>query len=485
MRKRFEVQYELGAPPIEKIQIPLRSRDELPPVLRALQHIYTTPELNEKIFNLLEDKIMSGINMKTGRPGMSLWEILVFGSVRLGRDIDYDHLHHIGNYDSLVRRFLGISDFGENLKRYSLQTIKDNVSLLDEETLEQINELVVQSGHRLKKNEKLHVKVDTYVLETTVHFPTDLNLLWDAGRKSLDMISHLISDVHDDTGWRKHHYWRTRLKSAYHHAARCTVGGGRHTHNGITATLAYLSLADDLSCKIKDSKDILHTIAASSTYNANKFNELLYFEGHLDKHQDLVRRRLVFGEKIPHAEKVFSLFEPYTEWIKKGKAGDKVELGVRIAIATDQYGFILRHRVMEKEHDVDIAVPFTEELVARYDIESISFDKNFWSPQNHETIQPLVPQVILPKKGRLTKADYEREHSKQFKALPKQHAAVESDINCLEYHGLNSCPDKGIMRFRRYSAFGVLAYNLHRLGNMLIAQDRRKLPKNKFIRHAA
>ena len=114
MRKRFEVQYELGATPIEEVPIPTKSRDEMPAVLRALQYIYTTPELNEKVFEILERKITKGINRRTGRPGAMLWEILVFGVVRQARDMDFDHLHHVVNYNSLVRKMLGISDFGFN-----------------------------------------------------------------------------------------------------------------------------------------------------------------------------------------------------------------------------------------------------------------------------------------------------------------------------------------------------------------------------------
>jgi len=154
MRTRFEIQYELGTTPIEKIDIPLKSRDELPPVLRALQHIYTTPDLSRKVFSLLEDKIMSGIQ-KTGRNGMSLWEILVFSTVRLALDCDYDRLEYTANYDSLVRSLLGISNFGDNLKRYSLQSLKDNVKLLDDNTIDQINQLVVDAGHQLKKKRKI------------------------------------------------------------------------------------------------------------------------------------------------------------------------------------------------------------------------------------------------------------------------------------------------------------------------------------------
>jgi hypothetical protein len=485
MRKRFEVQYELGATPIEKITMSQKSRDEMPAVLRALQHIYTTPELNGKVFDMLEHKIISSHNNRTGRLGMSLWEILVFAVVRQARDMDYDHLHYIANYDSLVRKMLGISDFGENLKEYSLQSIKDNVTLLDEKILDEINELVVKTGHGLKKNEKLNVHVDTYVLETCVHFPTDLNLLWDASRKSIELVCHIIKDADEKTGWRKHHIWRKKLKFAYHIAAKNTVGAGRHKSKGIEAALTYLTIASALSRKLKKSKDILEKIANKSFYKIIKFTELQYFEEHLDKHIDLVRRRLIFGEKIPHEEKVFSLFEPHTRWIKKGKAGNKVELGLPIAIATDQYRFILRHHVLQEEQDIDIAVPFAEELVKRYDIASMSFDKSFWSPKNYKDLNQLVEQVISPKKGKLNKQEYEREHAKQFKALRAKHAAVESDINCLEHHGLNRCPDKGIGHFKRYTSLGVLAYNLHKLGNILLERDRKWLSKNKKILIAA
>jgi IS5 family transposase len=190
MRNRFKVQYELGATPIERIEIPLDSRDQLPPVLRALQYIYSTPELNEQVFQLLEAKITADIN-PTGRPGMSLWEILVFGTIRLSLDIDCDRLHYMANTDCLTRSLVGIHDFGIKLKNYPLQTLKDNVRLLDQQTLNQINDWVVDVGHSLLRVDKLDVKVDSYVLETHVHFPTDLNLLWDASRKCIALVSQI------------------------------------------------------------------------------------------------------------------------------------------------------------------------------------------------------------------------------------------------------------------------------------------------------
>jgi hypothetical protein len=154
MRKRFEVQYELGATPIEQVNIPVKSRDELPPVLRALQYIYATPELNGKVFEILETKVLSG-QKHMGRPGMTLWEILVLATVRLARDADYDHLHYMAMTDNVIRGLLGACKYGETKRDYSLQSIKDNIGLIDDDTLEQINELVARAGHQLvKKNRR-------------------------------------------------------------------------------------------------------------------------------------------------------------------------------------------------------------------------------------------------------------------------------------------------------------------------------------------
>lgn len=478
MRATFKVQYELGATPIEKIAIPLDSRDELPPVLRGLQYIYHTPELQKQVFDLLATKILAGVN-STGRTGMSLWEILVFSSVRLALNNDYDRLHHIANYDSLVRSFVGISNFGANLKKYSLQTLKDNIRLLDDETVNSINKLINKAMHRQRETKKLNVKIDTYVFETNVHFPTDFNLLRDACRKSLDLVQQIYSAV-EIPGWRKYKQWRQRIKNAYHRAAKRCRGAGKTTEQGLTATLEYLTLAESLSQKLTESIQLLQILLSENHFQFNKFRSLLYFKGHLDKHIDLVRRRIIYREQIPHEEKVFSLFEPHTEWITKGKIRNEVELGCMIAIATDQHDQIIGYRILKNEHDVDIAVPFANELLSDYNIESLSFDKGFWNPENYNELKGLVNKLILPKKGKLSKAETERESNPTFKELRRKHAAVESAINCLEHHGLNRCPDKGDDGYRRYTALGVLAYNLHKLGNMLIKKDN-KLPSSKNV----
>jgi IS5 family transposase len=96
MRQRFEQQMTLRTVAIADVKFPLKSRDELPPVLKALQYIFITPELNEKVFQLLEEKICKG-KKQTGRRGMDLWHILVLAVVRHTLSTNWDRLEHLAN----------------------------------------------------------------------------------------------------------------------------------------------------------------------------------------------------------------------------------------------------------------------------------------------------------------------------------------------------------------------------------------------------
>lgn len=155
MRKRFEQQPLLGTIPIEEVEIDMKSRHELRYLVAGLKHIFTTPEINEAIFILLEESIIGG-KKKTGRPGMDLWQILVLGSARLVMDIDYDALHDYANNHKTLRKIMGCTNyagFGDE-GYFHVQTIKDNVALFNEDLLMKINEIVVKSGHKLLKKKR-------------------------------------------------------------------------------------------------------------------------------------------------------------------------------------------------------------------------------------------------------------------------------------------------------------------------------------------
>jgi transposase, IS5 family len=209
MRHAFQAQPDRQRTPIEKIRLPLKSRDELPPILAGLQWVWMHPPLKAEIFALLEAKILAG-KQATGRTGMDLWQMLVLGGVRLGLAADWDRLEHVANYDSLVRQMLGVpaAPWGEADKRFGHQTLRDNVALLDDELLQPINARIAAAGREVFAKKAgaplaaLELKVDRYVLATDVPFPTDLNRLWDAGRKCVDLVEKFRRSGYALPGWR-------------------------------------------------------------------------------------------------------------------------------------------------------------------------------------------------------------------------------------------------------------------------------------------
>jgi IS5 family transposase len=236
VRKLFDVQLALGAVPIEKVELPTKTRDELPPTLAALQWIFITPEVNREVFAVLES-IQSADKKSTGRPGMDLWQILVLGVVRLTLDCNNDRLHHTANFDSLVRQLPGQPAFDMTLE-FSLTSLKENLPLLTEDHLAQINAIVARHGRQVlqKKHEETHqIKVDSYVLETNVHFPTDLNLAWDAARKIIDLSSRLTAQV-GLPGWRKKAHWKSAIKTPMRICARACKGGGANKQDSLNNT---------------------------------------------------------------------------------------------------------------------------------------------------------------------------------------------------------------------------------------------------------
>jgi len=478
MRQRFDANPGFQVIPIEKIVMPLKSRDELPPILIGLQWIWGHPTLKQQIFELLERTILAG-KATTGRTGMDLWQILVLGVTRLGLDADWDRMEYLANYDSLLRQMLGLplTPWDQPAKMFNHQTLRDNVALLDPALLKEINALVAAAGRaEFKKKgdesgDPLAIKVDTYVLETDVHFPTDLNLLLDGGRKCLDLMEKYRDQFGCDLpGWRKLEDWQARLKASERATSKACAGGGRDKEKRVQAAVQeYLQIARDLSVKVRESLSDLCDKAVQSP----DWDRLAFFHAMLDKHIDLVDRRLLQKQIIPACEKVHSLFELHTEWINKGKRN--VELGHRLLIATDQDQLIHDYDILLNQGDMGQSVPASDRLLGLYGagrIASISFDKGFTRAEDRELLELYIPAVIMPKRGRKNAAQTAEESAPQFVKLRHAHSAVESAINALEHHGLNRCLDAGMKGYSRYVGLGVLAYNLHFIGRCLLQKQR-------------
>lgn len=489
MRVVQNPQMTIGEVDISQIKFDLKSRDDIPKILRGLQHLYMDIPLRTKIFQLLEAEISPEVSKCNGRPGMALWKILVCGVVRLDLNEDYDRLHELVNHHDTLRAVLGHAAFDEEMYHY--QTLKDNVSLFTPELLDKINQVVVSAGHALvkkKEGEALRGRCDSFVVETDVHFPTDINLLYDAMRKVITLTAQWCEE-HDASDWRQHAYnvrHLKRLMRAAQNRKRSKAKSEQQQNKNETlivkAHQEYLDVAGRYLQKARDTIALFEQQGFTGEFDVLKKLEIEGFIQHAIRQIDQTERRVINGEIIPHDEKVFSIFEPHTEWVSKGKAGVPVELGVKVCILEDQHQFILHHQVMQKKTDDQVAVSMVGEAKKRFpSLNACSFDKGFHSPENQTVLKEQLEQVVLPRKGKPSQLARAAEQTEPFIKARHAHSAVESAINALEVHGLDMCPDHGIDGFKRYVALAVVARNIHRIGDILWKQEQlREQRKKKY-----
>lgn len=471
MRNIFDAQYSIYTLRIEDLNINSKCRDALPKLLLALKELYINNEYSNLLFNILNNAILKK-KQKTGRKGMNLWQIFVLAQVRLCQNISYDRLHYMVDNDTSLRQLLGIeTDYRYERITFEYQNIIDNVKLLDDVTLLKINDLIVKFGHNVFKKKEADascLKTDSYVVKNNVHYPTDYNLLWDSSRKALNTIDKILKKS-DLKGWRKRKEWHRELKKLLR---QITTSTRKSKENREKIAENYIKKARLLSKKLHLD---LPNIEQDSLLNVSIVSELKYYIEMIDKHIDLFERRVLKGEDIPHSEKIFSIFEPYTEYICKGKQNPNFELGKNLVVTSDQFNLIVDFEILEKETDSQVVIRLKDRVLAKYSVSTWSFDKGFYSQINKENLQKDIPLVVMPKKGKLNKTEYDEEHQREFKKYRNKHSAVESNINELEHRGLDRCPDRTYQRFKNYVALGVCAYNLHKIGAELMKQKKEKM----------
>jgi len=481
MRKVIELQMKLGESDIKDIEFDLKSRDETTKLLIGIQSIYCDKETIDKAFEVLVELIPENVDQNNGRRGMDFWKIFVLGMLRLNCNIDFDKLHELANNHRNLRLMLGHSKFNWDYY-YALQTIRDNVSLFTPESLDKLNQIFVKYGHKIVgKKEVLRASCDSTVTETDVHYPTDINLLLDAMCKIITLIMAMCDSL-GVKGWRKGIDNLKKVKKAFRRAQQLKRSNSKDEKKKakkeqliIYTHLIYLEFAETI---IERARETIFSIRFDSIVVQLRIQEILKYIADAERQIDQIRRRVIEGETIPHEEKVFSIFEEHTEWINKGKAGVPVELGLKVCIVKDQFGFILHYRVMQNETDDKVAVPIIKETIERFDdLSSCSFDKGFYSPSNQEELAKILDKVILPRKGKLSAINQEIENSEEFIQARRKHSAVESSIGALKNHGLERCPDHGLHGFKRYVGMAVVARNIQIIGHIIQQKELKRLQK--------
>lgn len=482
MRFKIIPQMAIGAVPIARIEFDVFCRHELVPILMALQHLYVNrPQVINEICALIEADITTQPSPKLGCTGLTYWEVLVLAALRLGANLDYDQLSDLATCHRKIRQMMGISDWEP--KRYPKSTIHDNLSSLRTRTIQSITALIVTEGHRLRPEAIERVRGDSYVLKKNIHYPTDANLLLDGIRKVIALCA-AMAELVPLSGWRQHVHQFAKARRMKRRIDKVAHSRAKDKEQALQD--CYRHLLDHSRMIVERAIDSYKQVKALNSLaparvrrlNAELASELQYFLGATEYMADLATRRVLDDQTISHTEKVFSLFEPDTELINRGKTPQPIEFGHRVLIVEDRAGFIVHACVMEPgQTDEKTPVALMAELQRRFHgkIKAASFDKGFWSPSNLQDLSAIVPLAVLPKKGKRAAADAEREGAEEFGRLRKWHAGVESAIHALQAgNGLAVCRDKGIEGYQRYLALGVLGRNLQRLGTIFLEKERQR-----------
>ena len=485
MRKSFSSQQRFDCRGVLGVQLNLECRDEMIPILAALQHIYSQPERRDAILDLVVEDVNQDSRDDVGREGMDYWQILVLAAVRLGCNLDYDKLQDLAEQHRNLRHILGIGDWREATD-FGWRRIRDNVCLLKPATIEKISHSIVAAGHRLQPEAAQQARADTFVVETNIHWPSESTLIRDGVRKIIGRCVRIAS-LMNLPGWRQALHLFRKVRKHSRNIERISSRKGPRYEERIQ--VEYRKLLK-LSGKVtRRASQLLQAAKAHQALAASsQVEELRVFLARTEQVRGTARRRILKGETVPNSEKLFSMFEPHTQLYKRGKAGEPVQFGRLVLVFEDAVGFITHAYLLGRhEHDRDVVVPQTRIVQDRLGgaIEEASFDRGFHTPENQRQLATIVAKPCLPKPGAKQSAEQSRDATIAFRQARDRHAGVESAIGALQSgNGLERSRDRTELGFERYVFLGILGRNLHVLGKLVLAREAKSCEAARSKRQA-
>lgn len=472
MRKTLDRQRRLDLQPVTDVRLNLNCRDEIVPVLQALQHIYSQPRLRDDILRAIGRDVNRDSSCRQGRQGMDYWQVLVLAAVRLGCNLDYDKLQDLAEQHRALRQIMGIGDWDQQT-RFDWRRIQDNLVKIRPETIERINHLIVAEGHRLVPDAVETARADSFVAETNIHYPSESSLIRDGLRKIFQLGAALAAQI-GGRGWRQHKHLYHKVQRLTREIDRIASRKGAGCQERLKRPYReLLALAET----IVDRAETLRKRAKRRTAA-----EVLALDAELKTFLErtwhvcgTARRRVLEGQQVPNSEKLFSIFETHTQLYKRGKAAQPVQFGRQVLIYEDGAGFITHAYLLPREqNDRHVVVEQTRLLQRRLKgrIRRASFDRGFHSPENQRQLAAILAEPCLPMPGARQARQQEAEATVEFRQARRRHPGVESAIGALQSgNGLARCRDRSEPGFHRYVQLGVLGRNLHVLGKLLIARQ--------------
>jgi transposase, IS5 family len=457
--------------PINLFEMVPKLNLEMEPELRELDELLDDDVLFERVKADLSRRYPNSDRL--GRRSTPVEVILRMLVVRRLYGFSYEQTEHFVNDSIVLRQFC----------RLYLESAPDDTTLIrwanliGAETVAALNDRAVELARSLKVTRGRKLRVDSTVVETNVHPPTDSRLLGDGVR----VISRLLrrakkalpAEVAESLGKEA---FRTRNRSV----------------RRLSQKLHRIALRKGEKAKeqLRDAYRKLIAVARAGCAQAVKIEEVLqkhtypragrlaarlkHFVPLVERGIDQAVRRVLEGEQVPATEKILSLFEPHTMIITRRKIGKPREFGRKILLDEVEGGIISRYEILK---DVGREHPHLPESIEAHRRsfgrvpELLAGDRGIYSVENERLAQEAgVKRVVLPKSGRASKERQRYEKQRWFRRGFRFRAGIEGRISVLRRsYGLGRCLEHGEEGMGRWVGWGIFVHNLAKISEIQAA----------------
>ncbi len=449
---------------------------ELDPLLQQIsEFIDEHPELTDTIGCDLERGLK---RPETGRNGLSPNQVLRSLVLMRVKNWDYRELRERINDGYTLRNFTGF--YSQPVPRHN--AFNQAFNRLNAGTLETVNDAVIQAAIDDDLEDGKKLRIDTTVAETDIHWPTDATLLWDTVRVLIRLIGTVREMVPDDVP-----RFRNRKRAARRRMQKLQrMSLAQRKNQQVPAYRELLAITDQVLTNARRTVNATEESFGNTTTDALKIaalrNQITAYCQLGDRVVDQTRRRVIDGELVPASDKVYSIFEPHTDLIKRGKVNKPIEFGHKVFLAESAQGLVTQYRVLDGNPSDEIHVATCleshKEMFGAVP-EVFATDRGFDSRDNQETaVRVGVACPSIPQRGGKKTPEREAiEKSPAFKQALRFRAGVEGRISVLvRGRGMKRCLAEGRPRFDSFLGAVVLANNLLRIAALRI---KKKKPRRR------
>jgi IS5 family transposase len=318
------------------------------------------------------------------------------------------------------------------------------------------------------------LRVDTTVVETNVHYPTDSSLLGDGAR----VLTRTMKKIETQAGKLRRKV-RNRTRSISKRVvAIATASRHKGPEGEAQRKKRYKELLRYSRQILNDAKRVIAEVEEMPVKQKQGVRGLCE---HLSQMAGRVRqvvkqtRARVFQGVTQLPGKIVSLFEPHTEIIRQGKASKPTEFGKLVQVQETENQIITHYDVFDRrpsDRELLLGAVETHERVLGRMPHLATADAGYYSQAQEQAVeQKGVKWVAVPNRNTRSAERKKKEHSRWFKKAQRGRTGCEGRISVLKRrHGLSRCRYRGVEGMKRWVGLGVMADTLINMGNVLAAR---------------